>query len=820
MLNEEENFIKGEVAAIFFENDSNYYKVILIEIEDTNTEFDDLEIVVTGTFGQLKESVSYTFYGQLVNHPKYGQQMKVDRYEQARLDSKEAMITFLSGPQFKGIGPVTAGNIIEALGEDAISLILTDPDCLNGIEGVTASRKNNLIETLKEEQGMDQIILTLNRYGLNNTMAYKIYEQYEEKTLEIIQTNPYQLVEDIDRFSFARADALAEEINIEADADERLRAALIQSLSNHCFQSGDTYILHDALISQAIELLESARPFIIEAQKVEEALTQLVDDRMLAQDDQKRYYLTSLYNAELGIVSHIQRLKESDEIDVAYEEEDIEGAIAAVEKEQGFNFGPSQKEAIKEAIVSPIFILTGGPGTGKTTVVNGLVKVYSLLTDSSLDPHSYKNEAFPVVLAAPTGRAAKRLGETTNLASGTIHRLLGLGADDDFDLDPKYYDNQLSGQLLIIDEMSMVDTWLFNHLLSAIPDHMQVILIGDKDQLPSVGPGQVFSDLIESRQLPLKELTEIYRQESDSSIPFLAAHIKNNTLPHDFDENKSDRSFIPCHTQQVVHVVSQVAARAVEKGFTIEDLQVLAPMYKGQAGIDRLNVALQDVFNPNADGTRKEIKNFETIYRIGDKVLQLTNEPELQIFNGDIGIITGISQANENADKTDKLTILFDTIEVEYSRNHFNKITLAYCMSIHKAQGSEFKVVILPFVKSYYRMLRKDLLYTAITRASDWLILCGEEEAYSYSLTQASANRQTGLVERLSPSSKKSPPAPSEPVPAPEDDLPKDTLVKEEDTRAEANPLQEDYILTPQLVENQSIEAMIGMENITPYDKA
>lgn len=814
MLNGEENFIKGEVAAVFFENDSNYYKVLLIELEDTNMDYDEPEIVVTGTFGQLRDSVSYTFYGQLVNHPKYGQQMKVDRYEQAKLDSKEAMISFLSGPQFKGIGPVTAGNIVEALGEDAISQILTDADCLDGIEGVTALRKKNLVKTLTEEQGMDQVILTLNRYGLNNTMAYKIYEQYEEKTLEVIQTNPYQLVEDIERFSFSRADALAEEMDIEADADERLRAALLQSLSNHCFQSGDTYILHEPLISQSIQLLEAARPFIIEAEQVEGALGQLVDERMIAQDDDERYYLPSLYNAESGIVTHIQRLKESDEIELDYDEEDIEGALAAVEKEQGFAFGPSQKEAIKEAILSPVFILTGGPGTGKTTVVNGLVKVYSLLTDSSLDPHAYKGEDFPVLLAAPTGRAAKRLGETTHLSSGTIHRLLGLGADDDFDLDPKYYDNQLAGHLLIIDEMSMVDTWLFNHLLSAVPDDMQVILIGDKDQLPSVGPGQVFSDLIESGQLPVKELTEIYRQESDSSIPFLAAHIKNNTLPSDFRENKSDRSFIPCSTQQVVSVVSQVANRAVQKGFTIEDLQVLAPMYKGQAGIDQLNVALQEVFNPNTDGSRKEVENFETIYRIGDKVLQLTNEPELQIFNGDIGIITGISLAGENTDKTDKLTILFDTVEVEYSRNNFNKITLAYCMSIHKAQGSEFKVVILPFVKSYYRMLRKDLLYTAITRASDWLILCGEKEAFSYSLTQTSANRRTNLVERLAPGGRKktSDPVLSDPSEGP---AAEGGIVQEEIAEGE-----KDYRLTPQMVENQSVSAMIGMENITPYDEA
>lgn len=415
MMNGEENFIKGEVAAVFFENDSNYYKVLLIELEDTDMDYDEPEIVVTGTFGQLRDSVSYTFYGQLVNHPKYGRQMKVDRYEQAKLDSKEAMISFLSGPQFKGIGPVTAGNIVEALGKDAISQILEDADCLDGIDGVTALRKKNLVETLTEEQGMDQVILTLNRYGLNNTMAYKIYEQYEEKTLEVIQINPYQLVEDIERFSFARADALAEEMDIEADADERLRAALLQSVSNHCFQSGDTYILQEPLISQSIQLLEAARPFIIEAGQVEEALIQLVDERMIAKDDEERYYLPSLYKAEAGIVTHLQRLKESDEIDLDHDEEDIEGAIAAVEKEQGFAFGPSQKEAIKEAILSPVFILTGGPGTGKTTVVNGLVKVYSLLTDRSLDPHAYKGDDFPVVLAAPTGRAAKRLGPTMYL---------------------------------------------------------------------------------------------------------------------------------------------------------------------------------------------------------------------------------------------------------------------------------------------------------------------------------------------------------------------------------------------------------------------
>lgn len=798
----EEQYIIGELQAIFFENSSNYYKIMLIQIQESNTDYDEDEIVITGNFGEIKDAISYKFYGHLVNHPKYGLQFKNERYEKLKPSSRESLINFLSGPKFKGIGPVIAENIVDTLGEDAVNLILDQPDALDRVDAMTEKRKKALIKGLKEEEGLDRVILKLNELGIQNNLAYKIYDHYQENTLQQIHDNPYQLVIDIDAVSFNRADALAEELNIKADSPERLAAGLMQSLKNQTFNQGHTYVLREQLLIDTIDLLEQARPFIIDDERVDQLLDQLIEQGMIV-EEQQALYLPSLYAAEWGIVKHISRLLEREEAEAGWEDDDWVEVVEDIEEQQGFIFGSSQKEAMEAALSSSLFILTGGPGTGKTTVVNGIVQAYARLHDISLDQHAHPDH-FPILMAAPTGRAAKRLGETTHLPASTIHRLLGLTAEDSLDLDPKYFDHQLEGDLLIIDEMSMVDTYLFYHLLSAVPDGMKVILIGDKDQLPSVGPGQVFSDLIASGQIPGQELTEIYRQEADSSIPFLAAQIKNGHWPENIKEKKKDRSFIPCHYRQVVDVVDQIIRRAMQAGYDPFDIQVLAPMYKGQAGIDAMNQRLQDVFNPNPNGERKEIKVFDQVYRVDDKVLQLTNEPELNIFNGDIGTIQSIELAKDKKAKVDQMVIRFDEIEVEYQRSDFNKIKLAYCMSIHKAQGSEFKSVVLPFVKAYHRMLRKDLLYTAITRASDSLILCGEEQAFLYSLSQDSNDRQTSLVQRF---------LGEETSLAYKETEPSLEKEKELDQESEASS-----VLTVDMIENLKVSPMIGMEDISPYD--
>jgi exodeoxyribonuclease V alpha subunit len=337
--------------------------------------------------------------------------------------------------------------------------------------------------------------------------------------------------------------------------------------------------------------------------------------------------------------------------------------------------------------------------------------------------------------------------ESTGLPAVTIHRLLGWNGTEGFD---HHEDNPLAGKIIIIDETSMVDVWLANQLFKALPEAIQVIFVGDEDQLPSVGPGQVLKDLLSSQMIPTVRLTDIYRQAEGSSVIELAHEIKRGQLPKEITVPKKDRSFIKCATGQMADVIGKVVLNAKNKGYSAKDIQVLAPMYRGPAGIDRLNTLLQDIFNPNHDGTRKEITFGDTKYRIGDKVLQLVNQPESNVFNGDIGEIVSIFTAKENTEKQDLVVVTFDGAEVTYTRQDLTQLTLAYCCSVHKAQGSEFPIVILPVVKSYYRMLRRNLIYTAITRSKQFLILCGEEEALRIGIERADdQTRNTTLVERL-----------------------------------------------------------------------
>lgn len=401
------------------------------------------------------------------------------------------------------------------------------------------------------------------------------------------------------------------------------------------------------------------------------------------------------------------------------------------------------------------------------------------------------------------------MNETTGLPSGTIHRLLGL---NNRERAPEEGTKDLEGGLLIVDEMSMVDTWLANTLIKAIPEGMQVIFVGDKDQLPSVGPGQVLHDLLEITAIPKQELTEIYRQGDGSSIISLAHEIKNGQLPSNLTQNQKDRSYFACEAHQIEPIIASIVTKAKNKGFTPQDIQVLAPMYRGVAGINALNQMMQNIFNPNDNGKKKEVRFNDIAYRIGDKVLQLQNMPEKNVFNGDMGQIVGITYAKDSEDKVDELLIRFDLTEVSYTRNEWQQITLAYCCSIHKAQGSEFKMVILPMVHQYRRMLQRNLLYTAVTRSKELLILLGEPSAYQQSIQQESHIRQTSLKERI-----------FEVLPQVVDETlkrPVSQIEITESTPRNAEKEQETLptYLTSQMVIQQQVDPMIGMEELSPYD--
>ena len=742
----ERTFFVGHVAAIFFQNPSNFVKVT-----ENNADYKDSEIVVTGSFGEIQEEEKYRFFGELVNHPKYGVQLKAESYQQEQPTSEQGLIAYLSGEKFPGIGKKTAEKIVDLLGEEAIDRMLEEPTLLEQIPGLNESKQKMILDTVRQNHGMDQVIVGLSRYGFGSQLSFAIYQAYKNEALAIIEENPYQLVEDIEGIGFKRADGIAEQLGIEASSPQRFRAAVLHQIFAQSLQTGNTFIHAQDLLEQTLRLLETSRPIEIAPDDLASTIIQLVEEGKIQQEE-TRLYENSLYFSEWGIASSIERLL-SRKKEIVYPEKKISKTLRKIEKHLGITYGSSQEEAIKEAIRSPLFILTGGPGTGKTTVINGIVQLFAELNDLDLEPSKYSDETFPILLAAPTGRAAKRMNETTGLPSGTIHRLLGLnGREKARSISPK----ELEGGLLIVDEMSMVDTWLANTLFKSIPTNMQVIFVGDKDQLPSVGPGQVLHDLLAIDAIPKQELTEIYRQGDGSSIMPLAHAIKNGQLPADFTQNQKDRSFFACDAYKIEPLIAQIVKRAKDKGYTPQDIQVLAPMYRGAAGIDALNKMMQEIFNPN-DGTKKEVTFNDTVYRIGDKVLQLVNSPEDNVFNGDMGQIVGITLAKQSEDKIDELVIQFDANEVTYKRNEWNKITLSYCCSIHKSQGSEFQMVILPMVHQYQRMLQRNLLYTAVTRSKEMLILLGEPQAYQTCVNHESATRLTTLKERINGTEKMTP---------------------------------------------------------------
>ena len=462
----------------------------------------------------------------------------------------------------------------------------------------------------------------------------RIYQVYKEMTIDIMQSNPYKLVEDVEGIGFGRADELGHQLGITGNHPDRIKAGCLYILEKESMQTGHVFVHAEYLLLQVQKLLEENKRDSIEFSDITKELLQLEEEGKIIVEE-KRFYLPYLYYSEKGLVTSIKKLLEQTEYAEQFPESEFLLALGSLEERMGVQYAPTQKEAIQTALMSPLLILTGGPGTGKTTVIKGIVELYAELHGCSLDPKDYKKEEpFPFLLAAPTGRAAKRMTESTGLPAVTIHRLLGWNGSEGFDHDEE---NPLEGKILIVDETSMVDIWLANQLFKALPEHIQVILVGDEDQLPSVGPGQVLKDLLQSEVIPTVRLTDIYRQAEGSSIIELAHEIKKGKLPPNISVQQKDRSFIRCNTGQMADVIEKVVLNAKKKGYSPQDIQVLAPMYRGPAGIDRLNELLQEILNGNPDGSRKELIFGDIKYRVGDKVLQLVNQPENHVFNGDMG---------------------------------------------------------------------------------------------------------------------------------------------------------------------------------------
>lgn len=788
-FNEDNGFSIGTVLVTEYQCNEEQlklaYKSVDEKVIDTlglNDKEEHHKITVSGYFPKLVSHKTYRFNGSLTQHPKYGWQFQATAYDSVTVRGKSSLVHYLSSDIFEGIGQKTAEKIVETLGENAIDVILRNRQALDEVPKLSKKLADKLYATLVDQQGTEQILAPLYGYDLSPRLVMKIFKKYQYQALEIIQENPYRLIDDVEGIGFIKADELAKRLGVASDDPRRIRAALLYVIDQIAIQKGHTYVYHKQLLQSALQYLNQKSNQLLDLAQIEGQIQALIQKKKIYIEGDF-LFIPLLVNSEKGIAESIMRLQ----TEVQAEDEQVLNTISELKEELAITYSPEQEEAIKMALKQPVSIITGGPGTGKTTVVQGILKAYGLLHNLSLDPTKYatSEKPFPIALAAPTGRAAKRMTETTGLKASTIHRLLGYGVDGVFQHDEF---SQLDYDLIIIDESSMLDTLLAFQLFQSIKTGAQVILVGDDNQLPSVGPGQVLKDLIESGAIPLTRLLTVHRQAQDSSIISLAHAVKNNHLPDDLRVKKPDRLYVEATHQQIPVYLKQIVENAISKGYTANEVQVLVPMYRGDCGIDSLNVMLQEIFNPPDEQNKREMTFGQRIFRIGDKVLQLANQPETGVMNGDVGEVIGISYKNENDDKEEKLIACFDTKEVTYKKGDLQNLTHAYCVSVHKSQGSEYPIVILPMTHAYHVMLQKKLIYTAITRAKRSLIVIGEYLAFDKGVKNEGEERQTTLRLRF--------------------DLQKEQVPKENPF---ADYFKEHHIPFDYLDEEQ-------LEGITPYD--
>ncbi len=709
---------------IYTSNDSLYKVCKLITTGDE-------EITIVGNFPRLEDGLNYEFIGVMKEHPKYGEQFFVESYAKSSSFTKEGLIHYLSSDKFFGIGPKIASNIVEELGLDCITLILKDIHVLDQVNGLTKGKKEIIFETLKNNYAEEQVFIRLYGFGLTSKMIYRLYEVYQDKAANIIEENPYCLIYEVEGFGFKKCDALALNLGYKENDIKRIKAAILYTLSYVCYQQGFTFLTLEQLLNSSKNLLGN-HPLILD-RDWEDAIEDLKNDGKLIMEE-TRVFEPKLYKCEVKLGEKILKLSKVKA--KFFEENKIKECLKDIEDVLNITYTPLQKDAIVQTFLNKLSIITGGPGTGKSTILNGILNVYARLNDLSLsdDEMSYK-----VLLVAPTGRAAKRMSEATKFKASTIHKALGYNYEGGF----SYHENSLlSCSLLIVDEASMLDAELATSLFSALPNSCRVLLVGDVNQLPSVGPGNVLDDLIGTHIFKTTILNQIMRQASDSDIISLSHMILSEKINYNIFSKRKEIFFYKYDTKDVLEGLIRILDNFISSGGNLHtDIQILVPMYAGVAGIDAINSLIQTRFNKE----EKFLLRDNQLFKKNDKVLQLKNDSELDIMNGDIGKILDIVKIDDK----DAMLIDFDGKVVTYYANHSEDLKLAYAISIHKSQGSEFNNVIMPILPSYQIMLKKKIIYTGVTRAKKKLIILGKLEALDKGIHISEYKRQTTLHQRL-----------------------------------------------------------------------
>lgn len=719
------SYIKGTISKIIYRNNSNGYTVGLIKIKESDEEVGKIE-TFTGVLPEFNEKTIYQLNGTFTTHNKYGYQFQVDSFEIILPEKKDELIDFLSSDLFP-IGEKTAKKIVGAFGEDTIDVILNNKEKLSEIPRLGIEKINKINNILKEYQSTSNIVLELNRMGFNTKDSLMLLNKYKDKVIRIIDNNIYDLIDNIN-LNFKEIDTIAINNKYDLYDERRVEALIIFILNEITFEQGDTYSFFQEIYNSIIKYLSD-----LKSEDLEYYLLKLSKQKRVVIKKEK-YYLKELYEAEEYIADRIYRLNNMERRKLPK----LKEKIKELEQKIGITYDESQKNAIITSLNNNFTITTGGPGTGKTTIIKGIIR---MLVDTCHISHQN------IALLAPTGRASRKLMEVCNIPAYTIHKYLGWDKDNN-----TFSHNEINvckEEYIIVDEASMIDTMLMFSLLKGTRLDSKFIFIGDYYQLPSVSQGQVLKDMIDSEVLDVIKLNNLYRQKDGNYIIDLAHEIKNKELSDNFLTKKEDYNFIEVDNDYVLTSIKDIILKALEKGYREKDIQVLAPMYKSQNGIDNLNKMLQEIFNPKSND-KNELTVGNKTYREGDKVLELVNDSDNSISNGDLGYIINITNKEKNGNKKNEIIVDFDGNIVSFSPDKFINITHGYAISVHKSQGGEFNMVIIPFVNSFKRMLYNKLIYTAVTRAKSKLILIGSREAFVYGVNNDYVNnRKTTLKEML-----------------------------------------------------------------------